>query len=102
MTIPNRVSFLDVHTDIDVSLGDIVVKNQQVIDSEFVAGLRDERMRSTHSRAGEFHRVASIPTLFVNEMMKEGLDVYKAPIKDIVAWLKKRNLTDFLTSNKKV
>jgi hypothetical protein len=42
-------------------------------------------------------KMASIPVAVVDQMLREGVDVYKAPIKDIIKWLKNNDCERFLT-----
>ena len=42
-------------------------------------------------------KLASIPVAVVDQMLREGIDVYKAPVKDIIKWLKNHDCERFLT-----
>jgi predicted transcriptional regulator len=46
--------------------------------------------------------MASIPVVVAEQMLKEGVDVYKAPIRDIVKWLKNNDMGHFLTTDKRI
>lgn len=74
----------------------------QDIPDDFISDLRDERSASNNSRAGEMHRVASVPVALVEQWQAQGFNIYdkNVSVKDILARLKRENLTAFLTSNK--
>ena len=78
----------------------LLVKHEQHIPDEFLSDLKREREDSLSTPAGTFHRVASIPTVVADKWAKEGFDIYRAPIKDILARLRKHELEAFITSNK--
>lgn len=92
--IEKLVSF---HNDVG---GGLVVKHEQYIPDEFVSSLRREREDSLSTPAGEFHRVASIPTGVVDKWIKEGFDINVEPIKEILKRLRKEQIDGFITSNK--
>jgi hypothetical protein len=80
--------------------GDLVTKHQQYIPDEFLSDLRRERMNSVSTPAGEFHRVASIPVIVVEELTRRGIDIYRDSIQDILKMLRKIEAEAFITSNK--
>ena len=47
-------------------------------------------------------KLASIPVAVVEHMQREGIDVYKAPVKDIIKWLNNHDMDGFLTSTKRL
>lgn len=89
------------HDDTDASF---VVKKEQQIPQSFLDRLKTERDQSSNSRMGDYHRLASIPTVVVEKWMREGFNIYDKNItaKDIVARLKNENLEAFLTSTKRI
>lgn len=93
-------------SDVDaklVSSGEaLAIKRRQEIPDWYLAQLRDERIESKHAPAREFHRVASIPVAVVEHMQREGIDPYKAPIKDVIRWLKMHDYGALLTSSKSI
>ncbi len=80
--------------------GDLVIKNEQYIPDEFISTLRKERADSLHTPAGEFHRVASIPTAVVDKWYREGFDIQREPIQATLKRLRQEQLDAFITSNK--
>lgn len=79
------------------------VLKKQLITEDFVTDLRKEYDDSGQFPAGpNFHRFASVPTIFIEEMLKDGIDVYKDKVdsKTVLSWLRKRELHGFITSKK--
>lgn len=82
----------------------LVVKREQQIPQSFLDRLKVERDASSNQRMGDYHRVASIPTVVVEKWMREGFNIWDKNVKaaDIVARLKKENLDAFLTTTKRI
>lgn len=74
----------------------------QQISSEFLQELQDQKTAGGYTQSGEMLKMASIPVVIVEQMLKEGVDVYKAPIKDIVKWLKTNDMDHFITTSKRI
>jgi hypothetical protein len=89
----------DVKWAIGENIDGIFTQKQQMISDEFLTRNRDDRFES-NTRAGEYHRFASVPVVVVEKWLNEGFDVYKEPAKAIIKRLKAENLEAFLTSNK--
>lgn len=82
----------------------LVVKKEQAIPQSFLDRLKTARDESSNNKMGDYHRVASIPTVVVEKWMREGFDIYDKNVtaKDIVARLKLEHLDYFLTTTKSV
>jgi len=80
--------------------GDLVIKHEHYIPDEFISSLKLEKADSISTPAGNFHRVCSIPLGAVDQMVKEGIDLYRSPIRDIMRWLRKHDADAFITTNK--
>lgn len=80
--------------------GDLVIKAEQYIPDDFVTACRNERADSLSTPAGEFHRVASIPTSVVDEWRAQGFDINVEPVSEILKRLRNKQLDGFITSNK--
>lgn len=78
----------------------LIIKREQYIPDEMLSALRREREDSLSTPAGEFHRVASIPTAVVDKWLSQGFDIYKAPVEDILLRLRLEELEGFITSKK--
>lgn len=93
---------VDVNTSVVSTGGDRLIKYEQEIPEEFLTSLRKERDDSLSTPAGEFHRVASIPVAVVEKWLRQGFNVYEAPIQDTMARLRLEGLDGFLTTKKRI
>lgn len=93
---------LDVSATLRPHLDGAVIHRQQVIPGHFLDRLADARLNSTNVREREYMHVASIPVALVESWQRDGFDVYTAPVKEIVARLKRENLGAFLATRKEV
>jgi hypothetical protein len=91
---------LDIHTALREEDGKLYETAEQEFDSSYLAGLKWARQESMSRRCDDFVHVASVPVVFVHKAIKEGLNFYNAPAKEIVAWLRKNDLTDFIVTGK--
>lgn len=89
------------HEDPDAAL---VIKKEQAIPNSFLERLKVARDESSTNKMGDFHRIASIPTVVVEKWMREGFNIWDKNIKasEIVARLKSENLEAFLTTTKRI
>jgi len=76
-------------------------RTQEIPDS-FIQELKDQKTAGGYTQSGEMLKMASIPVVVVEEMLKQGVDVYKAPVKDIIKWLKSNDMEHFLTTSKRI
>lgn len=95
--IDHQVEFLD-----GDETNPLLIKKTQELPQEFLDALKAERDASTSKPAGEFHRVASIPTVVYEKWLKEGYDAQKEPIAKTLAKLKAEHLDYFITTNKAI
>jgi len=79
--------------------GDLLVVEQQEIPTDWVREWRRQNERSRFDRRTETRRVGTIPMIFVSKWMREGLNVFTAPMKDIVKKVYEEGLDDFLVKN---
>lgn len=89
------------HEDTDAAL---VVKKEQAIPQSFLDRLKTARDESANNRMGDYHRVASIPTVVVEQWMRDGFNIYDKNVtaKEIVARLQRENLGAFMTTTKRI
>jgi hypothetical protein len=82
----------------------LVIKNQQQIPQSFLDRLKTSRDATEGNRMGDFHRVASIPTVVVEKWMREGFNIWDKNVKasEIVTKLKAEHLDAFLTTTKRI
>ena len=74
----------------------------QEIPTTYIDQLKREKTASGYTKSGEMMKMASIPVVVVEQMAKEGIDVYKAPIKDLIKWLRNNDMDHFITSEKRI
>ena len=82
----------------------LVVKREQQIPQSFLDRLKVERDESSNRPMGDYHRVASIPTVVVEKWMREGFNIWDKNVTaaQIVARLKDESLDAFLTTTKRI
>lgn len=80
----------------------LLIKKTQELPQEYIDSLRQERAESTARPAGEFHRVASIPTVVWEKWLREGYDAQNEPLAKTLAKLKEEGLDYFITTNKAI
>jgi hypothetical protein len=91
---------IDVRSTLHESIDGHYIKREQEIPEDFLAHLGAERDYAATHRAGEFHKVASIPVALVETWQREGFDVYHESAKAILARLRRHDLGAFITSTK--
>ena len=94
--------FFDVTGGIVSDVDQLVYTRTQDIPHEFLDGLRDSRIASSHVREGEMMRVASVPVAVVELWRAQGFDIYREPNRAIVKRLREHNLDAFITTTKRV
>lgn len=82
----------------------LVIKKEQSIPQSFLDRLKTARDDSANNKMGDYHRVASIPTVVVEKWMREGFNIWDKNVtaKEIVARLKLEHLDGFLTTTKRI
>lgn len=96
------VNLIGVNTEFLQQGDDVVRKHTQTISQAFLDDLKDSRNASTDQREGEFMRVASIPTVVVEQWMREGFNIYEATGPEIVKRLRDQHLDGFMATNKRI
>tara|TARA_R110000796_G_scaffold23928_1_gene68432 strand:- start:170 stop:499 length:330 start_codon:yes stop_codon:yes gene_type:complete len=89
-------------TDFIMDAGDLTRKHTQNIPQAFLDDLKDARNESTSKPTGEFHRIASIPTVIAEKWLREGFDLWEADGREIVKRLKNEDLGLLLATDKRV
>jgi hypothetical protein len=86
----------------DSSDGSLVRAYEQDLPLEYWRAMDWAKEWDRHNKCGDNWRVASIPVVFVEKALRDGLNIYEAPLKEIVGYLHKNDLTDFLTTEKSI
>lgn len=79
----------------------VITRTQEITD-EFLTECSDNRIASMNGSMGDWHQVASIPVVVVEKWLREGFDIYHAPLKDIMKKLHAEDLQAFLTTERRV
>lgn len=90
----------DIKLDFEEQGSNLLITKTQDITDEYIQSLKDARFESKNTRAGEYHRVASIPVILYEKWLAEGYDAMKEPVKKTVAKLKNEGLDYFVTTDK--
>jgi hypothetical protein len=91
--------------DPNVSFDDVddklLIRKDQTITQEFLEGIKEDRLAS-NSRAGEYHKVASVPTVVVEKWLREGFDIWRETPQAILKKLRSENLDAFIATTKRI
>jgi hypothetical protein len=80
----------------------LIIQQSQEIPDEWISRNKLIRANSLHTREGEFMHVAEIPVVIVEKWLREGFDINKEPIRDILRRLRKEELEACILTNKRV
>lgn len=80
----------------------LIVKRSQEIPDSFLNDLKDRKHEASGRPTGNWHRVASIPTVVVEKWRREGFDIHNASAREIVRKLSAEDLGAFITTTKAV
>lgn len=93
---------VDVNARLGETFDGLHIEHHQEIPISFTDFLAEKRRELAKQRSGELLHVASVPAVFAVKWMNEGLDVYRAPLKEIIRKIKQEGLEDFLATEKAV
>ena len=82
--------------------GELIIRKDQHISDLLLDGIKDARYEASTRREGELMAVAVIPTIIVEEWLRQGYDYREHTAKEIVKRLKEHNLDAFLLTDKRV
>jgi hypothetical protein len=102
---PRQVTVLDAEPSFYDAPGDgLIIRKDQEITDHFLDDIRDAKQHSANRHEGEFMHVASVPTIVVEQWLREGFDIRDRNVTaaDIVKKLKENSLDAFLVTNKRV
>jgi len=97
-----KINLTDVHWDMGENLDGLLVRKEQEITPEFLKALEEDRQYSSSNRAGEYHKLASIPVVVVEKWLREGFDIYREDAKSILKKLRDEDLTAFIATTKRI
>lgn len=82
--------------------GNLVRCYSQDLPNHYWEGLQWARQEDAQRRCPEVWRVGSVPAVFVEKWLKDGFDIFREDAKAIVRRCRQENLTEFLTTDKRV
>ena len=99
-----KVDLIGIDTQYGCDVGGVFRQHTQDITDDFLTGLKEQRNTSKDQREGEYMNVATIPTIVVEQWMREGFNIMTGEhsAAEIVKRLKQENLHAFLTTEKSV
>ena len=80
----------------------LVRKHTQNITQAFLDDLKDARNESTSKPMGDFHKVASIPTVVAEKWLREGFNMWEATGQEIIKRLQSEDLGMFMATDRRV
>lgn len=102
MTNKHEPILLSTNTSFTEEHDNLTLKHEQYISPQFLDDLKDARYESTANPAGEFHKLASIPTSIAEEWLREGFNLWEATPTEVIRRLKNENLDYFIATNKRI
>jgi hypothetical protein len=100
LTLPGTPAFHSVLRRFGEDADGLHLRRTQYVPDEYLEELRMEREDNRTVRAGDLHRVGSVPAIAIEEMHAEGFDYVNAPIEDILLWMRLHGYDEWITSNK--
>lgn len=96
-----RETFIDHRADLVFQAGEPAIVRAQDIPAWWLDSLKDARIAS-RQRAGETHRVCSVPTALAEKWLREGFDVYREPARAILKRLRDEGFHQFIATEKRI
>lgn len=81
---------------------EIIHERTQYFPDNYWKGLDWAREQQAKGRLGNFHKVASVPSIFYVKYLNEGFDISREPAREVVKRLKQDGLDAFVTTNRRV
>ena len=100
--IDTKVELIDKLVDFHDDQHGLIIQETQEIPEEHLSALQIQKADSISTPMGELHRVASIPTALVDEWLRQGFDVMKEPITEVLKRLNKYHLDKFITTRRRI
>lgn len=93
---------IDSAADLVESVGEVAIKRQQFIPTEFMDDIRRQREDSLSAPCGDWVHAARIPVYVIDKWHREGFDYNRAPVADILKKLAKEQLDEFIATKKRL
>lgn len=92
----------NVEADLRAEDGKFFEVAEQNFTQNYWDGLQWARDQDRMQRCPDLWRVASIPAIFIHKFYKQGIDIDRISLKELVALLRRENLEGFLTTSKNI
>lgn len=79
---------------------DLFIRHTQHLPQSFLDSLKAERSQSMDQRERNYMKVASVPVAVHEQWLRDGFDMTKEPVKDVLKRLHAQNLDAFITTSK--
>lgn len=96
-----KTKLIDFDWDINENTDGLLIRKDQVITDEFLDGLKEDR-NASKERAGEYHKVASVPMVVVEKWLREGFDIWRESPQAVLKKLRDENLEAFIATEKRI
>jgi hypothetical protein len=80
----------------------LLITHSQFIPDDFISQLKRDKINADHRPSNEMERVARIPVVVVEELLRQGFDVFKEPVRETIKKLRAMGLDAFITTNKQI
>lgn len=102
--LPGNVEFHDTQGRLTLDGDKATIRRQQEIPARFWDRLREQKRVQDNAPAGEFLKVASIPTLVVEQWFREGFNMFDKNVThhDILARLRAEDKDNLITTSKQI
>ena len=95
-------SLIGINTEYRDEVDGIIRRHTQEIPQSFLDELADNRFEMRGKTERDLMRVASVPTVIIEQWMREGFNAYKAPVREVKRRLWEQNLEHFIATDKRI
>ncbi|MGE8142279.1 hypothetical protein ACQKOE_09915 [Novosphingobium sp. NPDC080210] len=98
------ITIADAENAVKIDGDKAVFKRTQDLGKHFLSNLAAKRIDTANSRMGDFHHVASIPTVIIEKWMTEGFNIYDKNVtaKDIIKRLQSLDMMGLMATSKRI
>lgn len=100
----NGITLLDTENEVSFDDDKAVFKRTQNVDDSLLDRIADKRLSTQHSRMGDMHHVASVPTVIVEKWMAEGFNIFdkNVTIPEILRRLQSEDMQRLIATSKNI
>src|SRR5262245_43883626 len=82
--------------------GGLIIRETQLLPDDYISELKQRKIDTLHTPMGDFLEVCEIPTGIADKWHRQGFDVMREPIREIIKRLQQEHLDAFITTSKRV